>query len=296
MSEAQFTASLDALLDASILPAPTTGSQPGSLTAAPSLNSGQFTFSMPSTRSTSQPPSVVGSKRPASEVISEDEGELHRRRQDRNLREQQRSQKITQQIDVLKELLTAANVDFKSDKYSTLVSVVDYIRDLQERSARLDKEHRGLLDTIAQTTEMVHGSHNASPDLDGRFSPLEDEGAMNGIDYHSVFASSPLAVAITSIDGRFVDCNRRFEALCGFSRSTLIPLESKPSAIQPTAPEKNLSLFNVLQKEAMQPVFVAMSDMLKRPVTPGMSATDEDDFWAGEVAVCRRDSTTVCTG
>ena len=84
---------------------------------------------------------------------NEDDG--IRRRRDRNTREQQRSQKISTQIDVLRDVLKEANVGFKSDKHSTLVSVTEYIRTLQNRKALLDEEHARLLTTIRRTSDAV---------------------------------------------------------------------------------------------------------------------------------------------
>eukprot|EP00536_Pseudo-nitzschia_multiseries_P010643 jgi/Psemu1/26622/gm1.26622_g len=91
-----------------------------------------------------------------STAVSESEDDSSRRRHDRNLREQRRSQKITHQIDELREVLAAASVRFKPDKFSTLVSVVDYVKQLQTRSSMLDAEHKKLLDTITKTNEMVN--------------------------------------------------------------------------------------------------------------------------------------------
>uniref|UniRef100_A0A7S4RA40 BHLH domain-containing protein n=1 Tax=Ditylum brightwellii TaxID=49249 RepID=A0A7S4RA40_9STRA len=82
-----------------------------------------------------------------------------KRRHDRNLREQERAHRITSQITHLRNVLASANIRFKPDKYSTLISVVDYIKTLQRRSALLDDEHRKLLDTISRTGEMVNGIH-----------------------------------------------------------------------------------------------------------------------------------------
>lgn len=101
-----------------------------------------------------------------STAVSDSEDECSRRRYDRNLREQRRSQKITHQIDKLREVLAAASVRFKPDKFSTLVSVVEYVKQLQSRSTMLDIEHKKLLDTITRTNEIVNepylGNHGIS--------------------------------------------------------------------------------------------------------------------------------------
>jgi PAS domain-containing protein len=85
-----------------------------------------------------------------------------RRRQERNLREQQRSYRISQQIKDLRAVLEESNVPYKANKYSILVSVVEYIKELQARSIMLDAEHQKLFDTIRQTAEMASNTTTTS--------------------------------------------------------------------------------------------------------------------------------------
>jgi len=110
-----------------------------------------------------------------STAVSDSEDDCSRRRYDRNLREQRRSQKITHQIDELREVLAAGSVRFKPDKYSTLVSVVEYVKQLQKRSTMLDMEQKKLLNTITRTNEIVnepylrnHGTSTSSTTGVGR--------------------------------------------------------------------------------------------------------------------------------
>jgi PAS domain-containing protein len=246
--------------------------------------------------------------------VSEDESDRERRRYDRNAREQQRSQQITVQIDVLKNVLTEANVQFKPDKYSTLVTVVDYVKTLQERSTLLDQEHKKLLDTISKTTEIVNGLYvpaesSSSDVLSGpcsRPEPTpEDETLVfvRGLDYKAVFAFCPFACAIANIDGRFLDCNQDFENITGYTRDELLPLEASSSdqhayltplpttsgdVIESTQP-RNLSLFIVLNQDHMQDVFGAMRDMLRRPF-PGEI---RHDSWSHPVHLNRFPDTLV---
>jgi PAS domain-containing protein len=177
--------------------------------------------------------------------VSEDEGEKVKRRMDRNQREQQRSQKITEQIACLKELLAAANVHFKPDKHSTLITVADYIKELQARSQLLDAEHKKLIETISKTNEIVNAPHYqtsncgetvVSNDLlsDGPAGLLlEDEHAVfvRSLDYRNVFKQCSIPLAVASIDGRFMDCNVEFESLTGYPRDELFLCESDKDAI-----------------------------------------------------------------
>merc|ERR1712166_1027569 len=83
-----------------------------------------------------------------------------KRRYERNLREQQRSSKISTQIKELREVLSECNVPFKPNKYSILLKVVEYIKQLQSRAIILDAEHQKLITTVRQTNEMITNSAN----------------------------------------------------------------------------------------------------------------------------------------
>jgi PAS domain-containing protein len=263
--------------------------------------------------------------------ISEDEGDRQKRRLDRNLREQQRSQKITEQIGYLRDFLASANVHFKPDKYSTLVGVVEYIRQLQSRAQMLDAEHKTLLETISRTNELANSRYYQAS-ADGETTPVSNEFMSNGsptenldeehpvyvggLDYHNVFKQCGIALAIASIDGRFIDCNQEFESMTGYKRQELLPLETSTSAVDhspsssPTISpssgvvRKNLSLFNILRRQDMEQIFLAMSQMLRQNVI--LEGADKEsslsgclsdcirDYWSGSVAQSRRKDTQVC--
>jgi len=215
-------------------------------------------------------------------AVSEDESERKKRRNERNAREQERSQKITERISELKNVLSEAGVHFKPDRYSTLVSVVSYIKTLQQRSALLDEEHRKLLDTIAGADKLVkaNGGGSLIPSLSGAATataaaiaskagsnnpilPLSAKGIIpvtaattmpalqthektandppsiasssslsnndeeylmfvKGIDYKSIFTNCGVALAIASVDGRFVDCNEEFLKVTNYTRTELL--------------------------------------------------------------------------
>ncbi|KAL3944841.1 MAG: hypothetical protein SGBAC_001106 [Bacillariaceae sp.] len=241
-------------------------------------------------------------------TVSEDDDDRVKRRQGRNIREQQRSQKITQQIDHLREVLASANITFKPDKYSTLVTVAEYIKQLQAKSAALDAEHGKLLSTISKTNEVVNdqylpasttgenppgGASIAGADADDS----SDAALVPNIDYRSVFTSCGVPLAVASIDGRFLDCNLEFLKVTGYSKGELLPChhlttipEEVPSstATQEVDANKNLSLFNLLHRDHMEAVFLAMSEILKRPPrNEGNKPVPGEDCWAGYVYLTR---------
>lgn len=254
-------------------------------------------------------------------AVSEDEEDKHKRRHGRNLREQQRSQKITRQIEHLRDVLAAANIAFKPDKYSTLVTVADYIKQLQAKSAALDGEHSKLLNTITKTNEMVNDQYlpastngrNPPGDVDLCGSGTGDGSEtvfVRNIDYRSVFASCGVPLAVASIDGRLLDCNVEFEKVTGYSREELLPCEqstvisadearsSSAAGLPPSGGKQktisNLSLFNLLSRDHMERVFLAMSKILKRPKVAGAAKPAAgDDLWVGDVVLGRHPDTKV---
>jgi PAS domain-containing protein len=198
-------------------------------------------------------------------AVSEDEDDKDKRRQDRNLREQQRSHQITAQIDVLREVLASSNVASKPDKYSTLVSVVDYIKQLQERSSMLDGEHKKLIDTITRTDDIVKGSHlppsacadsggggggggssgvdSSSLSASGSSSDVYNEDELlfvRNVDYKSIFFRCGMPLAVASVDGRFLDCNVEFETVTGYKREELLP-SVEPSVVVTTGDASEVS-------------------------------------------------------
>ena len=191
-----------------------------------------------------------------------------RRRYDRNLREQQRSMKISQQIKELRALLTDSHIPFKPNKYSILMSVVDYVKELQTRAVYLDGEHRKLVNTISRTSEIVN-SGRAVDTIDCNPSTVGMESELlfvHDIDYKLIFSQCGAALGVAALDGRFIDCNPEFESISGLSKTQL----------------KQGSLFNLLTPSDMKTFFHLIGEMLKskdkNTAKPGQT------FWSGVIA------------
>jgi len=163
-----------------------------------------------------------------------------RRRQERNLREQARSHKISQQIKALRDVLSESKVPFKANKYSILTSVADYIKQLQNHAVMLDGEHKKLIDTIRKTTEMVNsgsvpqissssGGNNTSDNNGGCSSNSAtkndvDDAEMlivQGLDYRTLFNQCSAALGVVALDGRFLACNAEFQNIIGYTKEQL---------------------------------------------------------------------------
>jgi PAS domain-containing protein len=226
----------------------------------------------------------LGPDKPPQEASQADLDKMtpaERRRYERNLREQQRSYKISQQIKELRDVLSESNVPFKPNKYSILLSVVDYIKQLQARAIMLDAEHQKLITTIRQTNEMVHsGAAPSSASEMESTTCASDSGSDNellfvqGLDYRSVFDQCPAALGVAALDGRIMECNPEFQILLGFPRDDLL----------------KQSLFNLVRNH--QDIFRAMAEMLKgaeRPNTGQETVQDwKNRFWSGDV-ISKRD-------
>lgn len=199
-------------------------------------------------------------------AVSEDESERTKRRSERNLREQERSHRITERIGELRSVMSDAGVHFKPDRYSTLVSVVNYIKVLQGKSVQLDEEHKKLLDTISGADKLVNTGGDSLAPKGGVMGPtttvqthnvMENTASSNasssansnsdeeflefvqGIDYKSIFASCGVALAIASVDGRFVDCNGEFLRITDYSRKELLGREARRNSVLPHPQDSN---------------------------------------------------------
>jgi PAS domain-containing protein len=257
--------------------------------------------------------------------ISEDESELKKRKADRNAREQQRAQQVTDQIAHLREILELSGVSLsKTDKFSTLLAVEDYITSLQAKAMELTSEHEKLLSTIQQTTEYVNRHYIAtstvppstsisgSEESRAQESSDQDEESENdslfhqGINYKWIFDCCPFAVAVASIDGRFIDCNSEFQELTGYSRAELLPLGKDNDVMAlpltdalVTKKKRNMSIFNVLHRECIERLFCAMSKVLQRSKEDDGTADESDESICGdtithEVNLCKRTNRKVC--
>lgn len=196
--------------------------------------------------STAPQDTKIGVKRRISAVapISEDEEEeWMKRRQGRNAREQQRAQQITQQITQLRNLLQSFQLEFKPDKFTTLLTATNYIQELQRTSASLSAEHKSVLKTLQQTTEHLHHP------LTTTSATTTTEAALGGVvPYRGVFHACPTALCLINLDGRFVDANPAFERMHQVATTELV--------------EKRKSLFNLIQRPDIEGMFCAMSQLL----------------------------------
>ena len=205
-----------------------------------------------------------------------------RRRYERNLREQGRSQRISQQIKELMHVLTDAQVPFKTNKFSVLTSAVDYIRQLQTRTHTLDEEQKRLIVTMKETLEMEHYQKKKeqrkmammdkySEDGDNENDNERQEQHGNELketrikkkkkkmklilphdsmpmNHQEIFHQCPVALSVAALDGRVLTWNHEFQKILGYNEEEL----------------SQTSIFHWLDRSDVQGLFHALGIMLKK--------------------------------
>ena len=184
-----------------------------------------------------------------------------KKRQEKNIREQKRSQQISQQIKELRQVLTESKVPFQKNKYSILMSVVDYIKNLQERANFLDSEHGKLIHTIQQTSEfvnngMIHHQDEENANVGNDVELLY----VQGLDYKAIFEQCVFPIAVAALDGRFLTFNQQFGALAGLNQEST----------------ESLTLFGLLQDVDADEVFRALGSLLKDCDSEGSRTSGND--------------------
>jgi len=165
------------------------------------------------------------------------------RRQERNLREKERSLKITQQITELRNLLSAGGVIVpKGTKSTTLTEVGNYIRALQQQQYQSEVDKAQLVQEVQRIGNGAM-ANKAAAELPGA-SP----DALGDREYRGVFDSCSVGMAIATMGGAFLDCNLAFTELSSYTRGEL----------------KAMTIFNITSRDDLQAAF----DILSHLITP----------------------------
>lgn len=199
--------------------------------------------------------------------------EILRKKKIRNMRDQQRSQSINNQIKELRDLLQENGKKFeKTDKFSTLDTVMQFLKETQNRISSLETEYERYTKNNDKKSNVL--SH---PE----------------VNYSAIFHKNPIAQATLSLDGKFIDVNEEFEVLTGFARYELF-ISSDASDNS----EDDSSLFHILDTpETVKRVCKAMSQLIEcsdanaEKEMNGEKNSDSDNhkvdtdhrFWQGDI-------------
>mmetsp|Transcript_44601 Transcript_44601/g.94910 ORF Transcript_44601/g.94910 Transcript_44601/m.94910 type:complete len:439 (-) Transcript_44601:142-1458(-) len=202
------------------------------------------------------------------------------RREERNMREKERSLKITQQIHELRNLLSLGGVIVpKGTKSTILTEAANYIRLLQQQQYRSEMDKAQLVQEVQRIGNGAIGEkaafairHAAAQNgvssmanlPDGTVPSAEPQQASSGEmsdtlgdrEYRCVFNSCSVGMAIATMGGSFIDCNLAFTELSSYTKQEL----------------KAMTIFNITSKEDLQGAF----DMMSHLITPPTGGLDAD--------------------
>lgn len=207
------------------------------------------------------------------------------RREERNLREKERSLKITQQIHELRNLLSMGGVIVpKGTKSTILTEVANYIRLLQQQQYRseMDKaqlvqevqrigngaigdkaayaiRHAAAQNGVSSMTNLPEGQVPAADLPLTAGTPGELSDALGDREYRCVFNSCSVGMAIATMGGSFIDCNLAFTELSSYTKEEL----------------KAMTIFNVTSRDDLQGAFDMMSHLIAPPAG-GLDADAHD--------------------
>lgn len=152
----------------------------------------------------------------------------NQRRLERNAREQKRSKKIANQIEMLRQLLRNAGKPVKGNKASILSETADFIQELRE--VRKYLQETALSGKSAADMTSTHS-----------LQLVTDES------YRLAFQKSGVPMAIATMDGCLVDGNDEFLGATSYTREELL----------------KLTIFNLTAASDLQETFGRVSQMLR---------------------------------
>jgi len=208
------------------------------------------------------------------------------KRKERNAREKDRSLRISQEIDQLRALLSSGGVvAIKPTKSAVLTEAAKHIATLQSNLGNIEKEKQQLLrqaQMIAsgalgpQAAAAIHQDQSRILHLPPYTKPLQEmpsqhpqyirkisssssgptqekekinSSRINDDDFPQIFESASVAMAIASMGGVFVECNKLFRRIFQCTKQDLC----------------SMTIFNMLAKKDLQSAFDRISSMISPP-------------------------------
>ncbi|GMI01385.1 hypothetical protein TrVE_jg10716 [Triparma verrucosa] len=204
-----------------------------------------------------------GGKKKQKKIIEEEDPLDDEKREERNLREKERSFKISAQISMLRDLLSSGGVAVpKGTKSSVLTEAANYIRVLQQHRFNSEIDRQNLVQEIRrmnsgqmgvkaqvavrQAVSVNMGLPPTPPPPPPPPHPTPTPPGMTPNDYNAVFQYSLIPMAIATMGGSFLECNRSFATLSGFPREVL----------------STMTVFNITSPSSLQSAFNSISKMI----------------------------------
>merc|ERR1712176_1071440 len=148
----------------------------------------------------------------------------------------------------------------------------DFIHRNQNRFDQLDDEYEKLKDELNES-KVVCKINGKRP-----YSALNNKGSINRdktqsqlfsdvqLNHRRIFSKNSAALAVVTLDGRFIDCNDRFESMTGFQRDDLLQCDS------------SFSLFHLLSDpESVKTVCIGMRKLIQGKLKDEESDTKKNE-------------------
>lgn len=203
------------------------------------------------------------------------------KREERNAREKERSFRISKQINELRNLLSSGGVIVpKGTKSSVLTEAANYIKMLQNQQYRSEIDRQQLVQQIqmigggqlgpeaqnvvkhvaAQNGVWSLGNFGGMPPRSAMMQPQQvgsggNDDKLGVNEYRHIFNTAPIAMAIASMGGAFIECNILFTQLSQFTKQQVC----------------SMTVFNLTAKSDLQPAFEKISEM----ISPKMDRTGD---------------------
>jgi len=201
------------------------------------------------------------------------------KREERNQREKERSLRISEQINELRDLLSCGGVIIpKGTKSSVLTEAANYIRILQQHQYQSEMDRYQLIKQMQKIGAGAIGPNSAQVIRHvatqngvwslGNFGSLPPHSALTQPrathstgptpqdprtitavqdgDYRNIFNSCGAGMAIASMGGAFIDCNNLFCQLSQYTKQELC----------------SMTVFNLTKREDLQNAFDVISSMI----------------------------------
>mmetsp|Transcript_27717 Transcript_27717/g.65110 ORF Transcript_27717/g.65110 Transcript_27717/m.65110 type:complete len:563 (-) Transcript_27717:2245-3933(-) len=218
------------------------------------------------------------------------------KREERNAREKERSFRISKQINELRALLSSGGVIVpKGTKSSVLTEAANYIRMLQQHQYRSEIDRHQLVQQVQRIgsgtlgqeaaqavrhvaakngvwslgnfggvpprSAMMYHQPTGGPPAEDNDQAVGNGGSLSNVieesDYRHVFNSCTIGMAIASMGGAFIDCNKFFCQISNYTKQEIC----------------SLTVFNLTARQDLQAAFDLISQMLSAPLDPTVTNT-----------------------
>lgn len=149
------------------------------------------------------------------------------RKKRHNQLETKRRTRLRSQFDEIRSLL-----DVSGDKSAVLEEVISFIRETKEHKEQIARQTSVMqMDSLTPSNRFIKTGEDANSVL---------------LNFTAVFETNPVAMAVARLDGKFIDCNKKFIELTGFDKAQIT----------------STTLFATMDEQYLPKFFAAISSLM----------------------------------